>query len=309
MPDRPSLVVGRAISGSRTAADLSPARDNVLRADADALHSPPPLTEPLEQLRRERIVVTGGLGSIGAAAGETLKAAGIGLVATDLVDADGSLPLDVCDATSVEATLARYRPTLVLHLAGAKSAPAGETDVARALEVNAQGTANVITAAAQMESRVVTASTCKACDPETVYGATKLIAERLTIASGGTVARFYNVVESSGNVFELWRAIPPSEPLPVTPCFRYFISLADAIALLLWAAVLPPARYTIDPGEPRLIADVAAELYPGRPQRQIPPRRGDRIAEPRCAESEAIEPVFDRIERIVSRHDPDGPET
>lgn len=264
---------------------------------------PPAIDEPLERLAAERILVTGALGSIGEQAAATLRAAGIELRSTDLLTQNGSAPLDVRSVDAVTAAIARHRPTLVLHLAGAKSAPAAELGVHEALETNANGTANVVAAAGRAGARVVTASTCKACDPETVYGATKLIAERVTIAAGGSVARFYNVVESSGNVFELWRGLPESDPLPVTPCSRYLITLADATALLLWTAVLPPGRYTVDPGEPRRIADVGAELYPGRPQQPIPPRRGDRLVEPRCASSETVEPVLDRIERIVNRHD------
>ena len=168
---------------------------------------PPRIDEPLERLAGERILVTGALGSIGEQAAGTLRAAGIDLRATDLLTQNGSAPLDVRSAEVVASAIDRYRPTLVLHLAGAKSAPAGERDVLEALETNASGTANVVAAAARTGARVVTASTCKACDPETVYGATKLIAERVTIAAGGSVARFYNVVESSGNVFELWRGI------------------------------------------------------------------------------------------------------
>jgi FlaA1/EpsC-like NDP-sugar epimerase len=263
----------------------------------------PPLDEPLERLEAERILVTGAAGSIGTAAQRALGSAGIDPLVTDLPGLDGSRPLDVRDRQAIEDALASFRPSLVFHLAGAKSAPAAETDVHSALEVNAWGTATLVAAAGRAGARVVTASTCKSCDPETVYGATKLLAERLTIAAGGSVARFYNVVESSGNVFETWRALPPDEPLPVAPCSRYLISLADATALLLWAAVLPPGRYTIDPGEPWTIADVAAELYPGRAQREIPPRRGDRLVEPRCAGSETVEPYLGRIERIVNRHD------
>jgi len=281
-------------------------------AEATSLHAAaarlcrlpaPPLGEVLDQLRNERILVTGAAGSIGTAAGEMLASAGIRPVVTDLPGLDGSLPLDVRDGVAIEDALAAHRPSLIFHVAGAKSAPAAETDVHNALEVNAWGTATLVAAAGRAGARVVTASTCKACDPETVYGATKLLAERLTIAAGGSVARFYNVVESSGNVFESWLALPEDEPLPVAPCTRYLISLEDATALLLWAAVLPPGRYTIDPGEPQTIAEIAAELFPDRAQRPIPPRRGDRVAEPRCALSETVEPVAGRIERVVNRHD------
>jgi FlaA1/EpsC-like NDP-sugar epimerase len=171
------------------------------------------------------------------------------------------------------------------------------------MEVNGIGTANVVAAARMLGARVVTASTCKACDPETAYGASKLLAERLTLAAGEVVARFYNVVETSGNVFEIWDQLADGDPIPVAACRRYFVSIEEAAALTLWAAVLPPGRYTIDPGEPRWMEEIARDLYPGRAIEQIPPRRGDRVIEPRHAGSERVEPVAGVVERVWSPHD------
>ncbi len=108
----------------------------------------------------------------------------------------------------------------------------------------------------------------------------------MTLNAGGTVARFYNVPESSGNVFRIWEAIPEPDPIPVAPCVRYFISLADAVALILWAAVLPSGRYAVAPGRPLRMDQVAEDLYPGRARIQMAPRRGDRMAEPLHARSE-----------------------
>jgi FlaA1/EpsC-like NDP-sugar epimerase len=150
----------------------------------------------------------------------------------------------------------------------------------------------------------VTASTCKSCEPETAYGASKLVAERVTLNAGGSVARFYNVVESSGNVFEIWAQVPADEPLLVTPCRRYFISLAEAVSLVIWTAILPPGRYGFDPGQPREMHDVASDLYPGRQLQSVPPRRGDRIAEPLAARHEQVEQgARPGLLRIVGAHD------
>jgi FlaA1/EpsC-like NDP-sugar epimerase len=258
---------------------------------------PPELLTVLAQLRSGRVLVTGASGSIGVALTQILRGADVETLVTDREE------LDVRRARAVSAAFAAFRPTVVFHLAGAKHAPHGEVDPLEVMEVNGIGTANVVAAARMLGARVVTASTCKSCDPETAYGASKLLAERLTLAAGENVARFYNVVETSGNVFEIWGQIPEEEPLPVAPCRRYFVSLAEAAALTLWAAVLPPGRYTIDPGEPRWMEEVARELYPGRRIDLIPPRRGDRVAEPRHAESERIEPVCGVIERVWSPHD------
>src|SRR5205814_9382005 len=144
--------------------------------------------EPLRELARERVLVTGAAGSIGAEIIQALESIGCPLLATDVDD------LDVRYARGLLRAFRLFRPTVVYHLAGAKHAPEGEIDPLTVMEVNGQGTANVVAAGAAVGSKVITASTCKSCDPETAYGASKLIAERLTLQGGGNVARFYNVV-------------------------------------------------------------------------------------------------------------------
>lgn len=261
---------------------------------------PLPLDEPLAVLAGKRILVTGAEGSIGGGAARRLNEVA-NVVATD--KHSGNPALDVRVESDVATVLAAERPEVVFHMAAAKSAPDGERDPMSALEVNVLGTRNVL-AHAPEGCRVITASTCKACEPETAYGASKLVAERVTLNAGGSVARFYNVVESSGNVFETWAELPESEPLPVTPCRRYFISLAEAVSLVLWTAILPPGRYGFDPGSAREMSDVAAALYPGRAVHSVPPRRGDRIVEPLGARHEQIEQhARASLLRIVGAHD------
>jgi FlaA1/EpsC-like NDP-sugar epimerase len=261
---------------------------------------PLPLDEPLARLEGKRVLVTGADGSIGSAATRLLVDVAQ-VVATD--KHSGNPALDVRVGSDVASVLAEERPEVILHLAAAKSAPDGERDPMSALEVNVLGTRNVL-AHAPEGCRVVTASTCKACEPETAYGASKLVAERVTLNAGGSVARFYNVVESSGNVFETWAHLPPEQPIPVTPCRRYFISLAEAVSLVLWTAILPPARYGFDPGSAREMRAVAADLYPERALHSVPPRRGDRLVEPLAARHEQVEQDAQAsLLRIVGAHD------
>jgi FlaA1/EpsC-like NDP-sugar epimerase len=247
----------------------------------------------------QRVLLTGGSGSLGTALAPRLVAEGVReLAVTDLVD------LDVTSLNALALRFREFRPTIVYHLAAHKSAPYGEEDPEGVLFVNALGTANVVKAAAMAGARVVTASTCKAVQAETVYGATKLIAERLTLNAGGWVARFYNVPESQGNVFEIWRGLPVDEPLPVTQCTRFYISAAQVIKLLLVVPTMPSGRYTAYPGPPVTVQELAQMQYPGRETTAMRRRRGDRAIEPRCAECETIVPTdYEGIERILNRHD------
>jgi FlaA1/EpsC-like NDP-sugar epimerase len=279
---------------------VADSRDNRLERVLGRPERPLPLDEPLTRLTGKRILITGAEGSIGSAALRILGAAAE-VVATD--KHSGNPALDVRVESDVGAVLREIQPEVILHLAAAKSAPDAERDPMSALEVNVLGTRNVL-AHAPDGCHVVTASTCKACEPETAYGASKLVAERVTLNAGGSVARFYNVVESSGNVFELWAELDPTEPIPVTPCRRYFISLAEAVSLVVWTAVLPPARYGFDAGTAREMRHVAADLYPERALRSVPARRGDRLAEPLAARHEHVEQhALPSLLRIVGAHD------
>lgn len=243
------------------------------------------------------VLITGAAGSLGRLLARELPDA----VATD-VDT-----MDVTDPAAVQAAMAEHRPALVYHLAGAKHAPEGELDPGYVTRVNAVGTFNVLAAVPQ-GCRVILASTCKAADPETAYGASKLIAERATLNAGGVVCRFYNVPESGGNVFRLWESLPASEPLPVCKAWRYFIPAEAAIRFLLDARTFQTGRYAIDPGPASYMPELAEKLYPGRPQRIIPLRRGDREREPLKAHAEHLEcfPRYPRYLRITGRHDPLG---
>jgi len=226
-----------------------------------------------------------------------LRSNGVSVTATDIATCD------VTSSADVDETMRIVDPEYVFHLAGAKHAPEGETDPMETASINIRGTANIMNSV-RYTARVVTASTCKACDPETAYGASKLIAERVTLNAGGSVARFYNVPESSGNVFEIWDAIPEGAPIPVAPCRRYFISLSEALALLVWSAILPSGRYACNPGASKYMWDVAAALYPDRELVHVDRRRGDRRTEPIRAFSEtSTKTRVPRIRRIESPHD------
>lgn len=244
----------------------------------------------------ERILITGAYGSLGRGLQKRMVKSHV--MATDIED------LDVADS-STAATIAKLRPSLIMHMAGAKHAPAGEEDPYRPFQIHVEGTRNVIRGADEVGAHVVVASTCKACDPETAYGASKLIAERLALNSGHTVVRFYNVIETHGNVFEIWRGlVERNEPLPVTPCERRFITYDEALSLAMWAATRRiTGRFMHWPTISRSMPDVLADVWPLAVSREIPPRRGDRMTEPEHASCESAHLVDDSVILVVNPHD------
>lgn len=246
--------------------------------------------ETLTNLKDATILVTGANGSIGKRFIERMGNYA-NIIATDV---------DTLDVTDINDCIeySKYNPDYVINLAGAKHAPKGEHETIETLNINTLGTYHILNTF--KNSKIILTSTCKSCNPETVYGATKLIAERMTINRGGVVARFYNVVETQGNVFELWEQQNPKEVAVF--CERYFISLDEAVGLLIYCLTQESGRYSVNPKEIRNMQKVYESIYGTEPYKVIPQRRGDRITEKLCSTSERIK-ESESILKIESWHD------
>jgi len=249
---------------------------------------------------RRPVLITGGNGSLGKALANVLSRYDWPYISTDIQQ------MNVLDTEQIDCQISDCLPFCVFHLAGAKHAPDGEAKPEQPMLVNALGTYNLLESIERLspDSNCVTASTCKASDPETAYGASKLLAERMALRYGFSVSRFYNVVESSDNVFSIWDKIDKKKPIPYTSCERYFISLDEAISLLVVTSFLPRGRYTVDPGLRVDMRSLARRLYPDRELVQTPRRYGDRVAEPRKSASETLNVLSEwGVERIENYHD------
>lgn len=245
----------------------------------------------------ERILITGANGSIGTALldklneykdNESLREKNNVVVLSTDIEGEHEY-LDITDFKNVFSMINKFKPTIIINIAGAKHAPLGERETWKTLSINTIGTKNILDCAPP-ECRVILTSTCKSANPEIVYGASKLIAERMVMNQGGSVARYFNVVESSGNVFEIWDKIPSDQPIKVAPtCERHFISLDEAVGLLFYCMISDSGRYIVNSGHLLKMGDVAKRLYPMRKKIIIEPRRGDRLTEKFLATSESIE--------------------
>lgn len=249
---------------------------------------------PVELLDGRRVLVTGAEGFLGRLIAQKLDDIGARSYLTDLGD------LDVGDAELIDRTFRQLRPEFVIHLAAMKHAPLGEVHPIETTEVNVVGTHNVVGAAKTAgvaPGQLVFGSTCKAAAPETVYGATKLLGERIALRAGYSAIRYANVLGSSGSVLEIWTAQATNrEPLSVTPCRRYWLSPDEAVGLTLAALGLGHGLYFLDAGEPEPVETLARRFDPAAELVPIPPRLGDRLVERFVADGEHIEET--RVEHV-----------
>ena len=103
---------------------------------------------------------------------------------------------------------------VVLHAAALKQIPSCEYNPAEAVKVNILGALNVVDAALDRDvEQVVLVSSDKAVHPVNLYGATKLVAEKLFIQANAyagkrktrfSCVRYGNVIGSRGSVIPLF---------------------------------------------------------------------------------------------------------
>lgn len=262
----------------------------------------------LALLSGQRVLVAGAAGQLGSEFTDRLRGAGAFVVATDLDPAQdlapwGCVRMDITRFDDVLRVVNFHEPDLIVNLAAAKLAPAGELDPWRTIDCSVNGLKNLL----DMGRSVVHVSTCKAADPEVAYGAGKLAAEKLAMAYGQRVLRLYNVPEAGPSMLTIWRDLHDrGEALPVAAsCVRYTVTKREAVAAVVAACALPRGRYAIDPGGPVTMGAYALGAFPDDARMTVvPPRRGDRLVEPRHAQCERLEPSdAGGIDRVVSSHD------
>lgn len=134
--------------------------------------------------------------------------------------------------------------TDVVHAAATKIVPTAEYNPFEAVKTNIIGASNVIDAAIDNGvSKVIALSTDKASSPINLYGATKLVSDKLFVAannysgSDGTafsVVRYGNVMGSRGSLIPFLLSLDNSQRAPLTDerMTRFMISLEQAISLV-----------------------------------------------------------------------------
>lgn len=176
---------------------------------------------------------------------------------------------DIQDAPFLEYIFSKHRPQIIFHAAAYKHVPLMEHNQIEAIKNNIFGTRNLIDFAVKYEAKnFVMISTDKAVNPTNIMGATKRIAEFLTINMNllnGTkfsTVRFGNVLGSNGSVVPIFEdQLKKGGPLTVThpKAERFFMLITEAVHLVLIAAASGKGGeiFVLDMGKPVKIIDLA----------------------------------------------------
>lgn len=215
-----------------------------------------------EIFRNKKILVTGATGSIGSELVRTLLKYDPAVIRVFSNDENAQFDMEeeLKGHTNLRFFVGDIRERerlrravdeidMVFHVAALKHVPLCEYNPFEAVETNVIGTQNLLQVAMDEEvEKVITISTDKAVNPVNVMGATKLLAERLTIAANYykgarrtvfSCVRFGNVLGSRGSVIPLFnRQIQKGGPVTLTDpdMLRFVMSIEKAIELVIKSA-------------------------------------------------------------------------
>lgn len=216
--------------------------------------------------------------------------------------------------------------THIINAAALKIVPAAEYNPFEYLKTNTLGVQNIIDILSESyyyKIKFIQVSTDKAVKPINLYGATKLVSEKLVLAANNiqgeyghaySVVRYGNVANSNGSVIPLFKKqLENNEPLTITDerMTRFWITLEDAATFVLESLHKMNGGEVFIPKMPSFkvtdLADAMAYIHAPRilkPNEEIHPKKivGIRPGE-KLHESISDELSSDENDRWLNTHD------
>jgi UDP-N-acetylglucosamine 4,6-dehydratase (inverting) len=205
---------------------------------------------------------------------------------------------------------------IVVHAAALKQVPTCEYNPIEAVRTNVDGAVNVIDAAIDSGvERVIAISSDKAVHPVNLYGATKLVMERLFIQAnvytGGRKSRFScvrygNVVGSRGSVIPLFLEQSKDGVITITDekMARFWITLEQGVRFVIDCISRMHGGEVFVPKIPSMkITDLADVIAPEAEKKVIGIRSGEKVNEILLTEEESRHALeFDNYFIIEPEH-------
>ena len=202
---------------------------------------------------------------------------------------------------------------VIIHAAALKQVPTAEYNPDECIKTNIGGAQNVIDAALATNVKIVIAlSTDKAAAPINLYGATKLVSDKLFIAANNikgkrdlrfSAVRYGNVMWSRGSVIPFFREKAKNGILPIThkEMTRFNISLEAGVEMVLWAIENALGGEIFVPKIPSYkIETIANAIAPNAILEDVGIRPGEKLHEEMITESDSYNTIeFDKYFAIL----------
>ena len=191
---------------------------------------------------------------------------------------------------------------LVIHTAALKHIDIAEYNPMEAVKTNIDGARNIIDAAIDRGvEKIIALSTDKAVNPVSLYGATKLVSDKLFVSANAyvgrqktcfSVVRYGNVSGSRGSVIPFFQSLIDGgeKTLPITDfnMTRFWITLDQGVDLVfkalndanggeIYVAKIPSYKIT----------DLAKAMLPGAKLEEIGIRPGEKLHEVMITEEDS----------------------
>jgi UDP-N-acetylglucosamine 4,6-dehydratase (inverting) len=191
---------------------------------------------------------------------------------------------------------------VVIHAAALKHVPVAEYNPMEAVKTNIEGAKNVIDAALDLKvKKIVALSTDKAVNPVNLYGATKLVSDKLFVSANAyvgkkdmafSVVRYGNVAGSRGSVIPFFKSLIDSgaKVLPITDLrmTRFWITLDQGVDLVfkaiaeskggeIYVSKIPSVKMT----------ELARAMAPKLKTKEIGIREGEKLHEVMITEEDS----------------------
>ena len=193
---------------------------------------------------------------------------------------------------------------VIIHAAAIKQVDTAEYNPTECIRTNIDGAENVIHAALECGVKdVVALSTDKACAPINLYGATKLVSDKLFTAANNirgsksikfSVVRYGNVMGSRGSVIPFFLSKRDGGVIPVThrDMTRFNISLQDGVDMVMYAIENHLGGEIFVPKIPSYkIMDVVAAIAPKCTTDVVGIRPGEKLHEEMITDTDSLHTI------------------
>jgi UDP-N-acetylglucosamine 4,6-dehydratase/5-epimerase len=280
----------------------------------------------VNELKQKTILITGGAGSIGTILTQEILRYPIKQVRVIDIDEHSLFILrrktknnpklrlllgSILDKDRLER--ACNNVDIIIHLAAIKNIEISEFNPIETIDTNINGTVNLIkTIMKTKPKKFLNLSTDKAVESSTLYGATKLLSEKITTWGGIHMnpptkfasIRFGNVIETKGNVFEIWKQEHENnKPISITDpkMKRYFFHITEAVEFILECIpLINTGEIFIPKMEIKSVKKLADEI--SKKQKIIGKRDGEKIQEVLMSSDEKKKVVEQKKMWIIKNH-------